>query len=181
MDMFEERSQSYISNKRQFSDFLENASFDYARSIRAMLKEQKQRLLVDIADIQRFSNSLHWQLLTQPTQFYAPFQAALKEAVRLHASGADKLTTDNSHEVDYQLGFSGHFGERSMTPRQLQAHHLGQLVCVEGIATKCSVVRPKVHRTVHHSLVHDTLPSGERSYRSNYLDMEYHDQTSTLR
>ena len=143
-----------------------------------MLKEQKQRLLVDIADIQRFSNSLHWQLLTTPTAFYAPFQAALKEAVRLHASGNDKLQTDNSHDVDYQLGFSGHFGERSMTPRQLQAHHLGQLVCIEGIATKCSVVRPKVHRTVHHSLVHDTLPTGERSYRSNYLDMEYHDQTS---
>ena len=178
MDLFEERSQSYINNKRQFSDFLENATFDYARKIRTLLKEQKQRLLVDIADIQRFSNNLHWQLLTQPTHFYAPFQAALKEAVRLHASGNDKLTTDNNHDVDYQLGFSGHFGERSMTPRQLQAHHLGQLVCIEGIATKCSIVRPKVHRTVHHSLIHETLPNGEKSYRSNYLDMDYHDQTS---
>ena len=178
MDLFEERSQSYINNKRQFSDFLENATFDYAHRIRAMLKDEKQRLLVDIADVQRFSNNLHWQLLTQPTHFYAPFQAALKEAVRLHATGNDKLVTDNAHDVEYQLGFSGHFGERSMTPRQLQAHHLGQLVCVEGIATKCSIVRPKVHRTVHHSLVHDTLPTGERTYRSNYLDMDYHDQTS---
>ena len=31
-----------------------------------------------------------------------------------------------------------------MTPRTLTSAYLGNLVCVEGIVTKCSLVRPKV-------------------------------------
>ena len=136
MDLFEERSSSYLSHKRELSEFLESESLDYASRIRRMLAARQSRLLVDINDIQRFSTELHRRLLTLPTHYYAPFVAALKEAVRLQAAPAE-LVSDNQHELEHSIGFEGHFGERRMTPRQLQAHHLGQLVCVEGIATKC--------------------------------------------
>ena len=137
MDLFEARSSSYLQHKREFADVLEHDQLDYASKIRRMLAQQHSRLLVNVNDIQLVNRPLYHRVLTLPTHYYAPFQAALKEAVRLHASAAAELSTEKNHEVEYHLGFEGHFGERRMTPRQLHAHHLGQLVCIEGIATKC--------------------------------------------
>ena len=44
----------------------------------------------------------------------------------------------------FRIGYEGSFGQRHTTPRTLNSNHLCQLVCVEGIATKVSLVRPKV-------------------------------------
>jgi len=41
-------------------------------------------------------------------------------------------------QVRFHLGLEGSFGANKVTPRQLMASHLGQLVCVEGIVTKCT-------------------------------------------
>ena len=152
MDLFEERSSSYLAHKRSFSDVLDNGELDYSNRIGRMLQQQRSRLLVNVNDIQRVNEALYRGLLNQPTHYYAPFQAALKEAVRLHASAAADLTTAKRHEVEYHIGFDGHFGERRMTPRQLQAHHLGQLVCIEGIATKCQHHTTTTLFTPQHSL-----------------------------
>ena len=155
MDLFEERSSTYLAHKREFSDVLEHDELDYGGKIARMLQQQRSRLLVNVNDIQRVNEPLYRRLLTLPTHYYAPFQSALKEAVRLHASAASDLTTAKKHEVEYHIGFEGHFGERRMTPRQLQAHHLGQLVCIEGIATKC-------HST-HHPTPRLLLPTAPPS------------------
>jgi DNA replicative helicase MCM subunit Mcm2 (Cdc46/Mcm family) len=48
------------------------------------------------------------------------------------------------------VGFEGSFGAHSATPRTLTAAMLSKLVCVEGIVTRCSLVRPKVVRSVHY-------------------------------
>lgn len=48
------------------------------------------------------------------------------------------------------IGFDGAFGDAQVTPRTLSADHLSRLVCVQGIVTKCSLVRPKVVRSVHY-------------------------------
>jgi DNA replication licensing factor MCM3 len=48
------------------------------------------------------------------------------------------------------IGFDGNFGSHLVNPRTLIAEHLGHLVAVEGIVTRCSVVRPKMVRTVHY-------------------------------
>ena len=47
------------------------------------------------------------------------------------------------------VGFDGDFGDALVTPRTLSADHLGHLVMLEGIVTRCSLVRPKVVRSVH--------------------------------
>ncbi len=41
---------------------------------------------------------------------------------------------------DFYIGFEGSFGSRHVTARTLAAHYLGNLVCLEGIVTKCSLV-----------------------------------------
>lgn len=38
---------------------------------------------------------------------------------------------------DFFVGFEGSFGDRHVTPRSLKARFLGNLVCCEGIVTKC--------------------------------------------
>ncbi|KAK9768409.1 MCM DNA helicase complex subunit, variant 2 [Basidiobolus ranarum] len=50
----------------------------------------------------------------------------------------------------YHVGLTGSFGEYHVNPRTLRASHLGKLVCIEGIVTRCSLVRPKVARSVHY-------------------------------
>lgn len=47
------------------------------------------------------------------------------------------------------VGFEGDFGDAVVTPRSLSAESLCRLVALEGIVTRCSLVRPKVMRSVH--------------------------------
>lgn len=60
------------------------------------------------------------------------------------------------------VGFRGSFGAKHVTPRTLSARFLGNMVCVEGIVTKMSLVRPKVVRSVHYCPVTDKVI--ERTY-----------------
>lgn len=48
------------------------------------------------------------------------------------------------------MGFEGTFGERHVNPRTLKSSYLGNLVCCEGIVTKCSSVRQKLLTSVHY-------------------------------
>ena len=48
------------------------------------------------------------------------------------------------------VGFEGNFGSFFVNPRTLTAGLLSKLVCVEGIVTRSSLVRPKVVRSVHY-------------------------------
>lgn len=47
------------------------------------------------------------------------------------------------------VGFIGQFGTHVVSPRSLVAEYLTKTVCLEGIVTKCSLVRPKMVRSVH--------------------------------
>lgn len=64
----------------------------------------------------------------------------------------DKAMRAASVESDARLhvGFEGSFGHHLVSPRGLSAAFVTQLVAVEGIVTKCSIVRPKVVRSVHY-------------------------------
>ncbi|KAI9253079.1 MCM2/3/5 family-domain-containing protein [Helicostylum pulchrum] len=53
--------------------------------------------------------------------------------------------------MPYYIGFKGSFGDNHVNPRTLRAMYLGKFVCIEGIATQCSLVRPKVLKSVHYS------------------------------
>lgn len=51
--------------------------------------------------------------------------------------------------LQYSIGFEGSFGERLIGPRELYATYLNQMVCLEGIVTKTSLIHPKLVKTVH--------------------------------
>ena len=49
-----------------------------------------------------------------------------------------------------QVGFTGELGYHKVSPRKLLSSLLNQLVCVIGIVTKCSLVHPKMVKSVHY-------------------------------
>lgn len=69
---------------------------------------------------------------------------------------------------NYYCAYVGAFGEFSCNPRTLGSSHLNRMISLEGIVTKCSLVRPKVIQSVHYS---------ERKDR--FLARKYRDQTMT--
>ena len=48
------------------------------------------------------------------------------------------------------MGFTGELGYNKLSPRKLLSVYLNQLVTVVGIVTKCSLVHPKLVKSVHY-------------------------------
>ena len=68
----------------------------------------------------------------------------------------------------YYCAFVGSFGEFACNPRTLSSSHLNHMVSLEGIVTKCSLVRPKVVKSVHYN-----------EKKNIFHFREYRDQTMT--
>ena len=64
------------------------------------------------------------------------------------------------------VAFHGTMHNSGAGPRDLSSRLIGQLVCVDGILTKCGLVRPKLHQSVHYSK--QTGDFTERTYRDVY-------------
>lgn len=109
-----------------------------------MVSEDSRRLIVNINDLRRKNPARAASLLNNAFEEQLAFSRALKDVVMSNQSRYTK--TDD----DFFVGFEGSFGNRHVTPRSLTCQFLGNLVCVEGIATKVSLVRPKVVRSVHY-------------------------------
>jgi DNA replication licensing factor MCM3 len=70
-------------------------------------------------------------LLNNAFEEQLAFQRALKEYV----DSVDPTYAKETEELF--VAFEGSFGNKHVTPRTLTSRFLGNLVCVEGIVTKC--------------------------------------------
>lgn len=109
-----------------------------------MINEKKQRLLINVNDLRRKNPERTKQLLSNAFDELFAFHKALKEYV---FTVAHEYAKDHD---EFFVAFEGSFGAKHVTPRSLSSRHLGNLICVEGIVTKCSLVKPKVVRSVHY-------------------------------
>jgi len=75
-----------------------------------------------------------FSLLNNAFEEQMAFQRSLKEYV----GSLDPSYAKENEELF--VGFEGSFGDRHVTPRTLMSRFLGNLVCVEGIVTKCKLV-----------------------------------------
>lgn len=98
-----------------------------------MIAEKTYRLIVNINDLRRKNPARAHSLLINAFEEQMAFQKALKEYVFTVATDYAK---DN---VDFFIAFEGSFGNKHVTPRSLTSRYLGNLICVEGIVTKCNV------------------------------------------
>lgn len=109
-----------------------------------MVNDKSTRLIVNVNDLRRKNPARVKNLLISAFDEQLAFQRALKEYVFTVAH-------EYAKEIEeFFVGFEGSFGAKHVTPRQLGARHLGNMICVEGIVTKASLIRPKVVRSVHY-------------------------------
>ncbi|XP_057536568.1 DNA replication licensing factor MCM3 homolog 2 [Amaranthus tricolor] len=162
MDISEE---AFAAHKRTFLDFLDHdvGHGIYMDTIRKMiLNKQRRRVIVNISDLHDYNSDLARRLLRNPTEYIQPFCDAVTEVTR---SIDPKFLKEGEQVV---VGFDGPFVSRRVTPRDLLSQFIGSMVCVEGIITKCSLVRPKVIKSVHFCPI-----------TGKFTSREYRDITST--
>lgn len=131
--------------------------------MRDMVANGECRLNVNINDLRKKNPLRAIALLNSGFEELPAFHQALKEYV----AAVDTNYAKSQEELF--VGFEGSFGSKHVSPRTLNARHLGNLVCVEGIVTKCSLVRPKVVRSVHY------CPATKKTLERRYKDMTSYD------
>ncbi|XP_039610016.1 MCM3 minichromosome maintenance deficient 3 (S. cerevisiae), like [Polypterus senegalus] len=131
----------------------------YHGKVRDMTSENQHRLLVNINDLRRKNDRRAYKLLNDAFGELIAFQRALKDFV----SSIDGTYAKQFEE--FHVAFEGSFGGKHVSPRTLTASLLGSLVCIEGIVTKCSLVRPKVTRSVHY------CPATKKTLERKYTDL----------
>lgn len=67
-------------------------------------------------------------------------------------------------QAHFYVGFKGSFGDHHTTPRTLRAEKLGKMICIEGIVTRCNLVRPKIQQSMHY------CPATRQFHTRNYTD-----------
>ncbi|KAJ3607284.1 hypothetical protein NHX12_026795 [Muraenolepis orangiensis] len=147
--------------QREYLDFLDDEQDQgvYQTKVRDMMSDNKARLLVNINDLRRRNETRAAKLMKNAFEELLAFQRALKDVV-----ASVDATYAKQHE-EFFIGLEGSFGAKHVTPRSLTARLLGGMVCVEGIVTKCSLVRPKVVRSVHY------CPATKKTMERKYTDM----------
>ena len=116
---------------------------------------------MNINDLRTAYPELAKGLLASPVLYLPALEAAVKDAVldqepAFFAKRAEKekrllsASARSSRDARICVGLEGNFGDSTVTPRSLHAGFLSKLVCVEGIVTKVTAVRPKLTRSVHY-------------------------------
>ncbi|XP_030577262.1 DNA replication licensing factor MCM3 [Archocentrus centrarchus] len=147
--------------QRDYLDFLDDDQDQgvYQSKVRDMISENKARLIVNINDLRRRNEARAAKLMNNAFEELLAFQRALKDLV---------ATVDATYAKQYEeffIGLEGSFGSKHVSPRTLTSRLLGSMVCVEGIITKCSLVRPKVVRSVHY------CPATKKTMERKYTDL----------
>jgi DNA replication licensing factor MCM3 len=130
-----------------------------------MLQKFQRRLVVSIDEVRAHNAELAEGLLQQPFDYAQAFDRALHEVIQTLPNTTPKQT---SEDVMYYCAFSGSFGQYACNPRTLSSSHLNHMVSLEGIVTRCSLVRPKVVKSVHYN-----------EKKKVFHFREYKDQTMT--
>ena len=116
------------------------------QAVKEMIEQKGQRLIVNIGELRRHDKTRDRaeRLLSNAYNEIVAFERALKEYVTQVDPAYGKQTDE------FFVGFEGSFGRKHVTPRTLTSSDLNSTVCVEGIITKASLVRPKLVTSVHY-------------------------------
>lgn len=137
-------------------------------SFNSVSEKLPQRIIVSLDDIREFDRSYWSGLLTKPSFFLPAAERAVSDTAMVINDYPERYLA-NSPMSKWKLSFKGSFGSHSLSPRSLNSYYLNKLVSIEGIATRTSLVRPKLIRSIHYS---------EKTNLHHYRD--YRDQTTSL-
>ena len=129
----------------------------YQEKIQELGSSDKRRLVIDLSDLRRVSPDLTLKLLRTPTLALPALDSALNDSVK---------RTAVPNKLDCKVTFDGSFGANAVTPRGLNGNLANQMVLVQGIVTRMSLVRPKLLKSVHYC--EDTGRGHVKSYNDQY-------------
>lgn len=147
--------------QRDYLDFLDDEEDRgiYQNKVRELINDNQYRLIVNVNDLRRKNEKRANRLLSNAFEELVAFQRALKDFV------ASIDATYAKQYEEFYIGLEGSFGSKHVSPRTLSSCFLSCVVCVEGIVTKCSLVRPKVVRSVHY------CPATKKTIERRYSDL----------
>ena len=109
-------------------------------------EKQTARLVVDLAHVRAYDPNLAELLIMRPLATLPAFNDAYGQRARV---ANNKFYEDNIQRGRaFAVAMRGEVGRNAVGPRELQSPLLGQLVAVEGIVTRSSLVRPRVLEVV---------------------------------
>ncbi|KAL4922724.1 MCM2/3/5 family-domain-containing protein [Aspergillus aurantiobrunneus] len=161
----DEAAQDRVRAATEFLDPSDARARSYRADIVLMLNRKLRRLIVSIDEIRAHNREMADGLLTSPFDYSQAFDRALKDVIKTLPG---RPSSEAADDVNYYCAYVGAFGEYSCNPRTLGSSHLNRMVSLEGIVTKCSLVRPKIIQSVHYN---------ERKDR--FVARKYRDQTMT--
>ncbi|KAF8640725.1 hypothetical protein AX17_000377 [Amanita inopinata Kibby_2008] len=162
---------------RRFEGFLETGTdlYNYEQDIARLLQLKQTRLIVNIDDLRDHDRELADGLLKHPIEHLSAFEDALNRLVSAAQGDFERRDADIK---THRLGLSGSFGDHHVSARTLQATHLNKMISLEGIITRCSLVRPKMVRSVHYCP--DTRLFHSRDYRDALTSLSNEPPTSSI-
>ncbi|PFH58168.1 hypothetical protein XA68_14072 [Ophiocordyceps unilateralis] len=169
MDNFVLQDDSVRDRVRQAQEFLDPNDAhirSYRSDIILMLQKNHRRLNVNLDYVRNHSAEMAKGIVEQPFDWSSAFNYALKKIVETIPQARPDQT---ARDVLYHCAWAGSFGLNACSPRTLSSHHLNHMISIEGIVTKCSLVRPKVVRSVHYN-----------ESKEKFHFREYQDQTMTV-
>ncbi|KAK5998165.1 DNA replication licensing factor mcm3 [Cladobotryum mycophilum] len=168
MDSFMLQDDGVRDRIRQAEEFLD-PNDPHARSYRPdiilMLQKNQRRLTVNLDHVRDHNAEFAQDILQLPFDYALAFNHALKKIVETIPQARPDQT---ARDTVYYCAWAGSFGLNACNPRTLSSQHLNHMVSVEGIVTRCSLIRPKVVRSVHYNEAKD-----------KFHFREYQDQTMT--
>ncbi|KAF8453963.1 MCM2/3/5 family-domain-containing protein [Terfezia claveryi] len=153
--------QIFQDRVRAFVELLEEET----EAVRLMLNRGERRLRIDINQIERKNRELYEGILNEPCDFLLPLEEAVKQTALAIFDRVRHPWVDVKETVFY-AALVGSFGSNAVSPRTLSSSHLGKTISLEGIVTRCSLVRPKVVKSVHYN-----------EKKNQFVFREYRDQT----
>jgi DNA replication licensing factor MCM3 len=129
-------------------------SSEVTGKINEMLSRGQTRLGINIDSIRDFDEELARQCLQKPIKIFPVFESHLQDLTK--ELGEDFKNTQKiqpgiqERSTVYCIYFEGTFAKNMVSPRGLTAELTNQYVCVQGITTRISLIRPKLIRSVHY-------------------------------
>ena len=108
----------------------------YVDKMRKMAESGKKRLIVNVDHVKAYNEDLYNGLLSVPVDYVPPFEQAVNELMQTLQT---TVPEPGMEAPMYYIGFEGDFGDHKMSPRTLASEHLGQMVFLEALVTRCQV------------------------------------------
>ncbi|KAI5190736.1 DNA replication licensing factor MCM3 [Nematocida sp. AWRm77] len=162
--------------RAQIREFFERAKGERRYKTELLAVPPKKRIVLAMSDVRKYSQEL---------------AVALREHALTLLPAFEEVALEIS-QYPVHIGVSGVLGREKTSPRDLLSSLLGKLVCVEGIVTSSTVVRPKIKKSVHYNgtasmfackeyrdmnalsiLPPTTTVIPKKSLEGNKLDLEY--------